>query len=300
MIADQIIGVILALVAAAGLGLCAAWVLLSAKQTVERAAKLMPRKRILLRRFFAGQNAAALELEAGPTRKSWNWGTALPIGGGLILAVLARDWLLTPYLLAAGAALAWFFQARRQRKNQAQLTDQARALVVLFRSRFSASESPFAVLNDVEAQLPQGQVRRAVRRTVDIFRARGDAQEAFAALRGLDSPYLARLVMVLETCGIAASDVILVELRQIEHDLKARDRLAAQARTSLALLKGTTTFLQAANLTAIAASVTLPLWRNFFTSSLQRRGTFLAATLFLILASLYFDQEIAQQEEKAL
>ena len=51
---------------------------------------------------------------------------------------------------------------------------------------------------------------------------------------------------------------------------------------------------------AIVASVALPVWRDFFTSTLQRRGTFLAATLFLTLASLYFDQEIGLQEEKAL
>jgi hypothetical protein len=68
----------------------------------------------------------------------------------------------------------------------------------------------------------------------------------------------------------------------------------------LALLKGTVRFLQAANLTAIMASVALPMWRDFFTSTLQRRGKFLAATLFLTLASLYFDQEIGMQEEKAL
>jgi hypothetical protein len=58
--------------------------------------------------------------------------------------------------------------------------------------------------------------------------------------------------------------------------------------------------LQAANLTAIVASVALPVWRDFFTGTLQRRGTFLAATLFLTLASLYFHQEIGLQEEKAL
>ena len=98
----------------------------------------------------------------------------------------------------------------------------------------------------------------------------------------------------------AAPLVVVDEVQRIEDDLKERDRLAGQARASLALIKGTVKFLQAANLAAVAAAIALPMWRDFFTSTLQRRGTFLAATAFMVLASLYFDQEIGLQEEKAL
>ena len=40
-------------------------------------------------------------------------------------------------------------------------------------------------------------------------------------------------------------------MKELEDDLKNRDRLAGQARATLAMLKGTVSFLQVANLTAV-------------------------------------------------
>jgi Flp pilus assembly protein TadB len=286
---------------AAGIGALAAWLLLVLGDLFARARRLYrPRWRDALQTFFATEQDREDADRASPAGKAQEALIYLPGVAALLLAIPIRDVLLSPYLVLLGAGLTWFLGARHTRQTQAAISTQIRSLVVLFRSRYAVGASPFAVLAEIQDDLPPGPVAAAVRRAVNAYGSTGSVATALAPLRDLHNPYLARLAMVLETSGAASTQAIVDEVERIEDDLKERDRLAGQARASLALLKGTVRFLQAANLAAIVAAVVLPLWRDFFTSTLQRRGTFLAATLFLTLASLYFDQEIALQEEKAL
>lgn len=282
---------------ALGAGLLSAWLLLSLGDLVARARLLYrPRWRRTLDSLLRHED----EETPDETPRQRNVLAMLPGLAGILLAILVRDWLLSLYLVTLGLSLIWLMRSRQGRKEQAKLTDQVKMLVVLFRSHFAVGGSPFSVLSEVEPELPAGRLRAAARRTVDIYHTTGKVKEALNAMRKLDNPYLARLVMVMEAASVSSTEVVLDELKRLEGDLKARDRLRAQAKASLALLKGTTRFLQVANLTAVAISVVLPVWRDFFTSTLQRRGTFLAATLFMLMASLYFDQEIGLQEEKVL
>ena len=293
----DVVGIILSSVIALGTGLVTAWTLVSLGDLISKVRKFF-RPRISLKGFFQEQAEGADELKKG--KRGGGLFAYIPIPVGIILAILARDWLLSPYLVVVGVGMAFFLRSKRDRKEQTALTEQVKALVLLFRSRFSVGESPFAVLADVLEDLPEGRIKRAVERTVDTYRARGDADEALTVMRNVRNPFLSRLVMILDASGSAETEVILGELKELEDDLKNRDRLAGQARATLAMLKGTVSFLQVANLTAVIASVALPLWHDFFTSTLQRRGTFLAATMFLLVASLFFHQEISLQEDKVL
>ena len=293
----DVVGIILSSVIALGTGLVTAWTLVSLGDLISKVRKFF-RPRISLKGFFQEQAEGADELKKG--KRGGGLFAYIPIPVGIILAILARDWLLSPYLVVVGVGMAFFLRSKRDRKEQTVLTEQVKALVLLFRSRFSVGESPFAVLADVLEDLPEGRIKRAVERTVDTYRARGDADEALTVMRNVRNPFLSRLVMILDASGSAETEVILGELKELEDDLKNRDRLAGQARATLAMLKGTVSFLQVANLTAVIASVALPLWHDFFTSTLQRRGTFLAATMFLLVASLFFHQEISLQEDKVL
>jgi hypothetical protein len=297
----DVVGVGTAFLSALGIGTLSAWLLLAFGDLTARVRKLYrPRWRSALETFFDRDEAGGREGEANSMGTFLDLLPFLPALGGIVLAIAVRDGLLSPYLLLLGAVLAIFLRERRMRKTQAVITNQVKTLIVLFRSRFVVGESSFSVLAEIAHGLPKGAVAVAVHRAVSAYQAGSSVEVALAPLRGLRNPYLVRLVMVLGTSGSASTKAIVDEVTRIEADLKERDRLAGQARASLALLKGTVRFMQAANLAAIVASVVLPVWRDFFTSTLQRRGTFLAATLFLTLASLYFDQEVELQEEKAL
>ncbi|MBN1937188.1 MAG: hypothetical protein JW934_21190 [Anaerolineae bacterium] len=295
----DVVGAIAVLLSAIGTGALTAWLLLGVGSLVARIRRVYrPKWQSALQTFFERDEPD--EEQTNPAGTWLNLLPILPALGGLILGVTVRDALLSPYLVFVGLGLTWFWRVRKTRKAQAAITAQVKALVVLFRSRFAVGESPFAVLAEIEGDLPPGVVGTAVRRAVNIYGSSGRVDKALTPLRDMNNPYLARLILVLETGGSSGAAAIAGEVKRIENDLKERDRLGGQARASLALLKGTTRFLQAANLAVIAISVALPLWRDFFTSTLQRRGTFLAATLFVLLASFYFDQESGMQEEKAL
>jgi len=226
--------------------------------------------------------------------------TYLPAVGGLVLGTFARDWLLSPYLVGLGIALTFLAGSQRSLRSQSTITDHVRSLVILFRSRFAIGESPFSVLSDILDDLPDGAVRESVAKTCSMFRATGSVIDSLGPMKRLGNPYMARFIMLIEQTGNASTDLVLDELKQIEEGLKARERLAGQAKASLALLKGTVKFLQTANIATAAVSVIVPMWNDFFTSSLQRRGTFIAATLFMLVASVYFSQEIKAQEEQVL
>ena len=297
----DVVGVGTAFLGALSIGTLSAWLLLAVGNLVARIRQLYrPRWRSALETFFDRDGTDERERKADSAGTLSDLLPFLPALGSTVLAIAMRDLLLSPYLILLGMGLTYFLRRQRTRKTQTAITNQAKALVVLFRSRFAVGESPFSVLIEIEDDLPKGAVAVAVHQAANTYQTSGSVEKALAPLRGLHNPYLTRLAMVLETSGSASTEAIVAEAAHIEDDLKERDRLAGQARASLALLKGTVRFLQAANLAAIAASVALPMWRDFFTSTLQRRGTFLAATLFLTLASLYFDQEIGLQEEKAL
>lgn len=300
MLSTELAAVLTISLAAAGAGSLLTWLLLVVGSLVVRIRRLYhPRWHALETFFDRDQDRMDEKWAAAPGRliTLLHLSPAL-IGAAMSLAV--RDVLLSPYLVVLGIGLTWLLRQRRRRHEQTAITNQVKTLVVLFRSRFAVGESPFSVLSEIEADLPKGAVAAAVHQTVNTYQAGGRVEKAMAPLRGLHNPYLARLVMVLEASSSASTEVVVDEVARIEADLKARDRLAGQARASLALLKGTVRFLQAANLTALVVSVSLPMWRDFFTSTLERRGTFLAATLFLVIASLYFDQEVAIQEERSV
>jgi len=297
-IESDAMGIALATIGALGTGLVTAWVVISLGEVAGKVRRFF-RPSISLTPFLRQQKEDSAKPE-DRRPSSVKLLSVAPIPAGVILAILAGDWLLSPYLVAVGLGLTFFFRTKQGRKEQAVLTDQIKSLVLLFRSRYAVGESPFAVLAQVLDDLPKGRIGETVRRTVDTYHARGDTEEALAVMRRVRNPYLSRLAMILAASNSAQTEVILTELKGLETDLKSRDRLAGQAKATLALLNGTVSFLQVANLTAVAASVALPLWHDFFTSTLQRRGTFLAATVFLLVASLFFDQEISLQEDKVL
>ena len=291
-----------AFLGAVGAGSLAAWLLLVLGDLAVRIRQFYrPQWRNALETFFANDEGNATEADkASSAGKILDALTFLPGLFAVALAAVMRDVLLSPYLVLLGVGLTYFIRVKRARRTQSAVTGQVKSLIVLFRSRYAVGESPFSVLVEIQDDLPKGPVAVATRRATNIYQTNGSVTEALAPLRDLKNPYLARLVMVLETSGSASTKVVVDEIRRIEDDLKERDRLAGQARASLALIKGTVKFLQATNLTAVVVAVALPMWHDFFTSTLQRRGTFLAATMFLVLASIYFDQEIGLQEEKAL
>jgi len=287
--------------AALGSGMLVAWLLLALGDLGARVQQMYrPRWRNVLQTFFADEPVYQSRPSGKAVSRALEALVFLPGLTGIIVAALMRDILLSPYLALLGIGLSWYLRLRRTRKVQSSLTAQTRDLVVLFRSRFAVGESPFSVLSEIQGDLPPGAVRDAVGQAVNTYQSSGSVDKALTPLRGMNNAHLARLGMILEASSTASTEAVVDEVKHIEDDLKARDRLAGQARASLALLKGTVRFLQSVNGAAILATVALPMWRDFFTSTLQRRGTFLAATLFVLLASMYFDQEIGMQEEKTL
>jgi hypothetical protein len=108
---------------------------------------------------------------------------------------------------------------------------------------------------------------------------------------------LTRLMLLLAVApqmeGAEVRDAIQAQIKMIS----IQESLQAEAGAELVLLKFTVYFLAIANAAAIAAVLFLPTWRDFFTSALARRGTFIVASLMASTAYVYFSEEIEVLKE---
>lgn len=93
---------------------------------------------------------------------------------------------------------------------------------------------------------------------------------------------------------------ILQALKELTARIRLRQRLRARVGTTLALLKGTTRILQAANVGAILLTVSSPIHREFYTGSLDRQVIFVIAVTMALVASFFLEWRILMLEERTL
>jgi hypothetical protein len=198
--------------------------------------------------------------------------------------------MLSPYLISAGIGLASCLWSRQSQREQIALNDEIRTLVFLLRCRLVLGESAFAALASIRENLAPGRTRRIVHRVVDIYQAKGNADEALATIQEMRNPYLLRVSALLGVCNSAGTDIIIAELKELENDLKVGNRLVGQTASELAPHKSTMRLLHAANLTVIVVSAVLPFWHEFSSGTIQRKGILLVTTMLLALVPLYFDR----------
>ena len=253
---------------------------------------------------LGGQGAASSDETVNDSKGSTGRSTfsiryAFPLmslAAGLLAAVVAWDWLLSPWLAALGYLGFRGMQAGRQQATGEAVGDDLERLLNSFRSIWSVQASLFGALEDAAGDLEPGAVQAAVRQAADRARTGMAVEESLTPLCGLPSRVARQVAYVLEQ--LPNSDEVTGRrvLDELEVRLRRARRLRERAGTVLVLTRLTLRALQVANGVAIVVALTLPLWADFFTASIGRRMTFIAATLMVAGGSAYFAGETQRLE----
>ncbi len=241
----------------------------------------------------APSNTRTVRVLNAPRRAAWL--RYLPVGGGAILAGVAvgRAPLLALYCLLLGVAIAWYLGRRAESTGSEALTDQVESLVTAFASIYQVTPAVTAALSEAADGVDEpfkGLVKNAVNR--------GDLRALPDLAATVRNPFFDQFVFILDQAGHADQQALGQALRDLEKRLSGRRRIQNRGKVSLAILGGTVRLLQGANVAAVVAALTVPLWADFYASNLNRQGMFIAVATAIAAASLYFDQEITALRER--
>ncbi|MBU0493652.1 MAG: hypothetical protein KKA73_29300 [Chloroflexi bacterium] len=234
------------------------------------------------------------------TAGSGRWIWVMPLATLVLgLFFLPRAPLLTAYLAALGIVIALYWTRRAGQARRGLWTTQVERLVTLARAHYLREPSARVVLCEAVAAI-EGPVRQVVEqalRRADLSTV-GVGQALVTEAQVLGEPGLTQLALIL------AQDARPVDvnraLDELEGRLHQQRRLRGKVRTALALQQGTVRVLQGANAFGVVFCVLMPLWRDFYESSLDRQVMFMLVTVVMALASAYFDQQILALQEQAL
>jgi len=257
----------------------------------------------VVQRYFAQPAPAYADRQAGKpaARGSGRLTPPLIAGLGLVLAAkaLADAPLVAAYLAGAGLVMARYLSRAQARGAQALLTAQVGDLVSAYRSVYLVNPALFPALEEAARNLDEP-LKNMLQRAIQANQMRIPPERIFADLRRVGNPYLNQFLFILERAPESDAAAVSAALAELEARLRQRAHLQGRAKVALAMLSGTVRFLQGANLAAILIALWLPLFWNFYASSLQRQGIFLAAVTAVLVGSVYFDQELAKLQERVL
>ena len=146
-------------------------------------------------------------------------------------------------------------------------------------------------------RMEEGKVRDAVEAAVRAHVTGTPWSRALQPMTGLD-PFLDRLALLLTAAPQMEEESVREGIEGLIREITARERLEAEVGAELVLLKATVRFLAVADIVAVVASLLIPAWRDFFTSTMARRGTFVVASLTSAAAFVYFSEEIEALREE--
>ncbi len=223
------------------------------------------------------------------------WPALFPLGGGLVLALLWRDGILSAWSLLLGlAATVTLYLSEPEATAERRATEEV--FLAAFRSRYTVNRSLGAALQgalaDLGASAPpalQQAVTQAIQRLY-TGEATGPALAGLAAYSRL----FTRLVTLLQRSHQAAQDETDVLLDTLEEQARHSRRLAERARVALTVVRLTLHVLVAANSTALLVIPLLPAWRQHY---LADPATYLAGSTLALAGFGYFRFKIKRLEE---
>jgi hypothetical protein len=219
-----------------------------------------------------------------------------PVLGGLVLAVLAKDWMFSPLMVLAGAVVSTALFTRMRRALYNRLTDELEMLILQFVSRYPLRNSVATALAESAEQIPKGMLSAAAANTATRLKL-GEGDRPFRDMIEIPHPIARRFAGVLMRAGYAAPEVFLDLLNQLRKDTEGRRELAQRVRRDLTLESATITVLQVVLVLSLVGVALLPSWRNYYTGTLANRIFYLAMVGMGVVGTVIGDNEIRSLEE---
>jgi hypothetical protein len=252
-----------------------------------------------LRRRFLGRVALSTTpegalLQVGMRRLRITLWDALPLAGGLLLALVWRAPLLSAWVTLLGAGATAIVYGARPRVTP-HLRAEQELFIGALRSRYAVEQSLTAALQGATSDLedPLSPLAQAAGEVVRRLRL-GEPGSAALAPLAAQGRSLRRLTTVLGKVPWSAAHETQALLAEIESEARRRRRLADRAQVTLTVLRLTLRVLIVTNTVAAVVAALLPAWRTHY---LARPGTYLVGTALAVVGWGYFTFRIRTLEE---
>lgn len=219
------------------------------------------------------------------------------LGAGLILAVLWRHPVLSPWWVVLGGAAGWMTVSARPIPRQA--LQAVEVLVTGLRSVYPVAQSVSGALSTAAAHLPgtAGNLKAMIEEVLRRVHSGMGLKKSLEVLRASGWPMMGRLSAILEQMEYADEESALKALETLEEQIRASRVLLDRADTVLTLNRLTLRVLQVANLAGVLLVTVVPTWHRFYA---DRPLGLIAATAMALAGSWYFSSEIRRMEAMLL
>jgi len=278
------------LVLVAGLGLVGHALISTLQETLERLWKRRFHWASERLKALSGSSAKAGKEARAPIRLQSLW----PCLAALPVALLLHDTLLSLLAILVGVALAAWLGYQGGLTSRDRIEEHSEMLALRLRSLLPVEHSVLACLQKARAEQPPGELALALSQVCARLEMKQAVRLAYEPLLRLPGATTHRLaVLLVESVG--TREIVQMELLAlVESEIHHRRLLRSKIRQSLTLVRGTIRVLQGAVAAGLVATVSLPMWREYFLADASHRTLLVFLVALAALASLYFEYEVMQ------
>jgi len=218
----------------------------------------------------------------------------------VVLGILMRDWVLTPFLVLVAGAIAYVRIRELMHQEQMIMPRDILQLALSFRGSYQLQPAVFASLQDANTKVDEP-LRSMVRVMVESFFLTASTTRAFAEFRKRTSNVsLNQFAYILEMSETASNESTIEALDGFVERLRRQEDLQNQVETNLTGITGQTSFIQILALGIAFFIAIVPAFRITYVGSMVGRLIYILLTSFILLASYYIERRIASLKEQVI
>ncbi len=223
----------------------------------------------------------------------------IPAVLGLLLALIYRSALISPFFIIVGISISWYLSRRLFIAERLKMDQQILELVVAFRGIYNVRPAVFAALEEARKKLAEP-LNTHVAQTVQAFYVTSSPQKAYAELvRRVRNPYMDQFVFILERTETANKEVVYQALDTLALRMRRHEDLRAKSEINLAAITGQTTFIQVLSI-IIIFFIGITGIRAFYVNDLSTQILFISLVMVALVTSWYIDRRTQAIKERVL
>lgn len=217
-----------------------------------------------------------------------------------VLALLMRDIILTPFLLAV-AALETYLRVQVVMVTATAITPRmVSALVLAFRAAYQLQPAVFASMREAASKVDEP-LRGLVNNMVETFFLTSSPARAFEEFRRrTDNGLLNQFLYILEMSESASNESVTEALDSFVGRLRQHEDLQRQVETGLVNITGQTSFMQVLAILVAFVVALIPSLRGVYTSSFMGRVGYMIVMSVIVGTSYVIEKQVLGLKEQIL
>jgi hypothetical protein len=214
------------------------------------------------------------------------------------LALLMRDVILTPYLLAVAAGVVYFRVSQVMARVGGIRPRDISQMVIAFRAAYQLQPAAFKSL-EMAATKVGDPLKSVLNTVVNIYFNTAQADLAFDEFRRRvgDHVLMKQFIYILEMSSSASNESMTTALDAFVGRLRRQDELQREVESSLSGITGQTSFMQALAIAIAFVMALVPSFRSVYTSLLGRIGYMFLMGVIMGASYMIEKQVISLKEE---